>query len=117
MSAIAEQVEWSVPGYPVPADVHVGRDAIFREPLPALRANFPEWGAETERMIDGGEDVAVIGYDDVMIARVATPPLTTIRQNIALGANLMAERLFQLIEGQTAGSIAIQPELIVRASA
>ncbi len=73
--------------------------------------------ALSERGISVPQDVSVVGYDDVMIARYAAPPLTTVRQNIALGANLITERLFQLIAGEPAESIAMMPELIVRETA
>jgi hypothetical protein len=37
-----EHVEWAVPGYSVPHDTYVGRDAVMDDFFPALRANFAE---------------------------------------------------------------------------
>ncbi|GAB5415271.1 MAG: hypothetical protein Cons2KO_28740 [Congregibacter sp.] len=56
-----DDVEWIVPGYPVDQEVYVGKEAVFSVFFPALTSQFSEWGAETERMIDGGDDVTVIG--------------------------------------------------------
>lgn len=63
------------------------------------------------------EDVAVVGYDDVFIAEQTTPPLTTIRQNFVLGAQMMVDLLFRRIAGEEAASVSLQPTLVLRASA
>ncbi len=60
-SLLAEDIEWLVPGYPVAKERYVGRNAVFGEFFPGLTSQFAEWGADTERMIDGGDDVTVIG--------------------------------------------------------
>ena len=44
------------------------------------------------------QDVAVVGYDDLSIARFNTPALTTISQNIPLVGKLLAQNLIQNIE-------------------
>ena len=62
-------------------------------------------------------DVSVVGYDDVPIAEHLVPSLTTIRQDLALGAGLMIEKLFGLIAGEPQSSSVMTPELIVRQSA
>lgn len=62
-------------------------------------------------------DVAVVGYDDVMIAAQTTPPLTTIRQDVVRGAGLMVDLLFERIAGRDAESVCMMPALIRRASA
>ena len=62
-------------------------------------------------------DVSVVGYDDVPIAEHLVPSLTTIRQDLALGARLMIEKLFGLIAGKPQSSSVMTPELITRQSA
>ena len=58
-----ENVEWTVPGYPVPQDTYRGRTAVMKEFFPALRANFSEWSAEIDEFIEAadGHNVTVCG--------------------------------------------------------
>lgn len=61
-------------------------------------------------------DVAVVGFDDVPLAEVASPPLTTLRQNSAKGAAALVELLLDQIAGRPAKSVVIPAELVVRGS-
>lgn len=63
------------------------------------------------------EDVAVIGFDDLPLARHTVPQLTTIRQDIAAGAATMVSLLMERLAGKRPGSSVMQPELVRRASA
>ncbi len=63
------------------------------------------------------EDVAIVGYDDILPAACAAPPLTTIRSPALEHGRLAGETLIQLIQGQHIGpppDLAI--DLVVRAS-
>ncbi len=65
------------------------------------------------------DDVAVAGADDILLARLVTPALTTLRvDRQAIGATA-ARMLLDELQGCQGGceSCVIQPELIVRASA
>lgn len=64
------------------------------------------------------EDVAVIGCDDIMLAALVTPPLTTLRiDKYQLGAAAIS-MLFDRMEGRLDQTgTALMPELVVRASA
>ncbi len=66
------------------------------------------------------EDVAVIGYDDIFLAELMTPPLTTLRLKTdkqAVG-EMAAQMLLARIEGgDTCDELVLEHELIVRASA
>ena len=63
------------------------------------------------------EDIAVVGFDDIPIAQVFEPALTTIAQPVReLGATA-AELLLQRLAGGPAQSCTLQHALIVRASA
>lgn len=67
------------------------------------------------------EDAALVGYDDIMVARMVTPPLTTVRQPVWELAGVAARLLIERIEhkdsmpeeGQT---VIMQSKLVVRAS-
>jgi DNA-binding LacI/PurR family transcriptional regulator len=63
------------------------------------------------------QEVGVVGYDDVLIATHTTPPLTTIRQDVARGAEVMIDLLFCRMEGGEVKSVSMKPELILRSSA
>lgn len=63
------------------------------------------------------QDVGVVGYDDVSIATHTTPRLTTVRQDVARGAALMVDMLFQRLEGKSVASVSMPPELVLRDSA
>ena len=63
------------------------------------------------------EEVAVVGYDDLTIARYNALPLTTIRQNIPMAGRLLAENLIQYIQSGVVTHITIPVELVVRESA
>ncbi len=63
------------------------------------------------------EDVAVVGYDDIELARYFHPPLTTVRQPIEEAGRALVRALLGLIERQGWHSELLPTELIVRASA
>jgi DNA-binding LacI/PurR family transcriptional regulator len=63
------------------------------------------------------EDVAVVGYDDIAMARYTNPPLTTISQNVPLAGKLLAQSLIQQIDDGTVTSVSIPAALVVRSSA
>lgn len=61
--------------------------------------------------------MSLVGFDDILLARVATPPLTTIRQDIEGGANLLVDLLFRRINGSDTNSVQFTPTLVERGSA
>lgn len=63
------------------------------------------------------EDVAVIGYDDLSIAALNNPPLTTVRQNVNLAGRLLASNLVQYLETGVVTNVTIPVELVIRKSA
>jgi DNA-binding LacI/PurR family transcriptional regulator len=62
------------------------------------------------------QDVAVVGYDDVALASHANPPLTTIRQDLEVGARLLVGLLLQRVAGVETSSATLPTQLIVRRS-
>ena len=74
------------------------------------------------RLTDGGvtvpQDIAIVGWDDVMTARYVRPALTTVRQPVhELGA-LAANRLHDLVSGATpsAERRVLATEVVIRSS-
>ena len=63
------------------------------------------------------DDLAVVGYDDLSIARYNNLPLTTIRQNIPLAGKLLADNLIQYLQTGAVTHVTIPVELVVRTSA
>ena len=61
-------------------------------------------------------DVSVVGFDDITLAAYTTPPLTTVRQDIAKGASLLVEKLLCLLQGDVAETAQMPPNLIVRST-
>jgi DNA-binding LacI/PurR family transcriptional regulator len=59
-------------------------------------------------------DVAIVGFDDVEMAAYTTPPLTTVRQDLARGARLLVEAARTAALGDAPLSTEMAPELIVR---
>jgi DNA-binding LacI/PurR family transcriptional regulator len=63
------------------------------------------------------DDVSVVGFDDQPESGYFTPPLTTVRQDFEeLGRRCMNVMLGALEGGAGAGTIVVEPELVVRSS-
>jgi LacI family xylobiose transport system transcriptional regulator len=64
------------------------------------------------------EDVSVVGFDDLPIARWVSPPLTTIRQPLVEMAETAAELVLDLADGIPPAQprLELATELIVRES-
>ncbi|MBD8057541.1 LacI family DNA-binding transcriptional regulator [Cellulomonas sp. JH27-2] len=63
------------------------------------------------------QDVAVVGFDDLEIARHTEPELTTVRQPIRGLGQEMAAMLVRLIDGDSPTPVVLPTELVVRGSA
>ncbi|MFT5697468.1 MAG: DNA-binding LacI/PurR family transcriptional regulator [Desulforhopalus sp.] len=64
-------------------------------------------------------DVSITGIDDIVLAEVAEPPLTTVRQPMDVIAKLAVERLVARIDGSCEEQFehrTLSPKLIVRSS-
>ncbi|GAB2996435.1 LacI family DNA-binding transcriptional regulator [Psychrosphaera aestuarii] len=62
------------------------------------------------------EDIAIVGFDDIPVARYTKPALTTCRQDSAQAGVLLVDKLVALINGEETSSNFMQTELIVRDS-
>lgn len=69
-----------------------------------------------ERYIGIPNDVAIVGFDDIAMAELFHPSLTTIRQDTKQAAEIMVEQLLLQFENQPPHSQTIDIELIVRKS-
>ncbi len=76
--------------------------------------------AAINALIDAGrrvpEDVAVCGFDDVAMSKTMSPALTTVKQDLRLGAQLMVDLLFRRLAGEKTSSAVLAAGLIERAS-
>jgi DNA-binding LacI/PurR family transcriptional regulator len=86
--------------------IFAASDLLAMESISALR----------EQGLNVPDDVAVVGYDDIMVARYYHPSLTTIRQPVVNGGNALVDALLQLVEGKRPKSRMLPTELIVRES-
>ncbi len=68
--------------------------------------------AMRERGLDAPRDIAVVGYDDIGLARVMQPRLTSVRADLVQVGRLAAEGLLMLLNGE--GLSVIQQELPTR---
>lgn len=64
------------------------------------------------------EDISVVGFDDINLAQLITPPLTTIHQDMNLKGRLAVDYMLQLLEGNQPENtnITLPTKLIVRQS-
>jgi DNA-binding LacI/PurR family transcriptional regulator len=65
------------------------------------------------------DDVSIVGFDDISLARVSVPPLTTVRQPLEKLAKRAIEEVLAIIRGDKDRASDIQylaPELVVRNS-
>ena len=69
-----------------------------------------------ERNIAIPQDISVVGYDDISIARFTTPPLTTVQQDTNLAGELLVETLVDRIKGNQVENKVMAPTVIVRNS-
>lgn len=63
------------------------------------------------------EDIAIIGYDDIPLAKLFVPALTTIAQPIKEMCTLAVNKILQGLDGKTVIDELIKPELIIRETA
>ncbi|MEO0057858.1 MAG: hypothetical protein RIT17_1331 [Pseudomonadota bacterium] len=63
------------------------------------------------------DDVKLVGFDDLPIARQTVPPLTTVRQDIAGGARGLVQLLLRRLGGDETESLVLPPQLVIRHSA
>ena len=79
--------------------------------LGAMRA-FQEAGLRVP------QGVSVVGFDDITLASYSVPPITTVRQPLLKMGRIAAQTLLDRIEDRApfVSDIAIEPELVIRAS-
>jgi LacI family transcriptional regulator len=91
-----------------PTAIFTGNDEIALGVIEAARA----------RGLRIPEDLSVVGFDDTDIARMASPPLTTVRQPLREMGGAALRTALRLVNGDKVEShhIELATELVVRAS-
>lgn len=74
--------------------------------------------AAQERGLAVGRDVSITGFDDIVLAEYANPPLTTIHQPAHRIGSMICQMLVKIVNRQPLAEqqIILQPELIIRQS-
>ena len=63
------------------------------------------------------EDIAVVGYDDLSIAQLSVPQLTTVSQTVPLAGRILAENLLQYLKTGVPTHVRVPVHLVTRESA
>jgi len=74
--------------------------------------------AVQERGLVVGQDVSITGFDDILLAEYANPPLTTVHQPAQQMGGMVAQMLTKIINGQPIeqNQVILTPSIIVRQS-
>jgi LacI family transcriptional regulator len=95
----------------------------LREPPTAIFAGsdqqaFGVYEAARQRRLRVPQDLSIVGFDDLRVARWASPPLTTVRQPLTEMGRTAAQMLGDLIAGEPlrTNRIELSTELIIRES-
>lgn len=67
--------------------------------------------------IDVPADMKLVGFDGLPISSQTSPPLTTVKQDIAAGAKGMVDLLLRRLSGEDTESLVLPPHLISRKTA
>ena len=63
------------------------------------------------------EDISIVSFDDAEGAAYATPPLTTVKQNLPAVARKAVSLLVDVIEGRSVSAVTVMDsKLVVRSS-
>jgi DNA-binding LacI/PurR family transcriptional regulator len=62
------------------------------------------------------QDIAVVWFDDIALAAHSNPALTTVRQDLKLGARTIVDLMFRRLAGEDAPSVILPAELVIRES-
>ena len=62
------------------------------------------------------EDLPLVGYDDVELARLVHPPLSTVRQSLDRAGVAMVDALLRIVDGERVAPVQLPTELVVRAT-
>ncbi|SKA78626.1 transcriptional regulator, LacI family [Caloramator quimbayensis] len=62
------------------------------------------------------DDISIVGFDDLYLAQLSNPKLTTIKQDAQAIGESVANLLINLISEQRIGRVVIQPEIVIRES-
>lgn len=92
-----------------PSAIFTANDMMAMGALRALR--------EVKRRVP--DDVSIVGFDDIYIARLLAPPLTTVAQPVRRLGEVAVERLLARLEGQAAerpAEIVLPTRLVARES-
>jgi DNA-binding LacI/PurR family transcriptional regulator len=91
----------------IPFDaIFAASDLLAMEAMSALR----------ERGLQVPRDLAVVGYDDIVLSRYYHPSLTTIRQPVIAGGEAMVDALLKIVDGKRPKSRILPTELVIRES-
>ena len=93
---------------PRPTAVFTGNDA----------AAFGAYQAVYQAGLQIPQDISMVGYDDIELARFMTPPLTTVHQPLERLCQQAIQALLQRIQHENSESrtITLEPELVIRDS-
>ncbi|MEI5638360.1 MULTISPECIES: LacI family DNA-binding transcriptional regulator [unclassified Pseudoalteromonas] len=69
-----------------------------------------------ERYVSVPNDVRIVGFDDIAMAQISFPALTTVKQDTAAAAELLVAKLLQQLAGKHCDSQEVASTLIVRQS-
>lgn len=74
--------------------------------------------AAQERGLAVGRDISISGFDDIVLAEIANPPLTTVHQPAHQLGTLVAEMLCRLVSGEPVlqKQVILQPAVVLRQS-
>jgi DNA-binding LacI/PurR family transcriptional regulator len=60
------------------------------------------------------ESLPLVGYDDIELARLVHPPLTTVRQSLDRAGVAMVDALLRIVDGETVAPVLLPTALVTR---